>query len=226
MKKRIGASSNEASDGLFEDSIIQAARILSQGGVVAFPTETYYGLAADPDNEEALERLFFIKKRPLQKPVLLLIHDLSLLASLVSTIPEAYEPLIERYWPGPLTLIFPARPDLSPFLTAGTETVGIRISPHPLALALGKVFGKAMTATSANLSGNSPAQFASEILSSFGKNVDYVLDGGRSPAGQCSTIIGLRNNALCLLRSGAVAVAGVRPALRGGAFGKISSRPE
>ncbi len=188
---------------------MQAARILLQGGVIAFPTETCYGLAVDSGDEKALARLFHLKKRPLHKPVLLLIHDLSLLGSLVSTLPEAYKPLIEKYWPGPLTLIFPARPGLSAYLTGGTESVGIRISPHPQALALGRFVGKAITATSANLSGRSPARCASEVLSSFGGDIDYVLDGGRTPAGSCSTIIGLHNDELCLLRSGAIEVPGV-----------------
>lgn len=210
MKKRPDESRDEREGGSYDDRVMQAARVLSQGGLVAFPTETYYGLAVDPDNETALARLFQIKKRPPHKPVLLLIHDLSLLDSLVSSIPEVYNPLIAQHWPGPLTLIFPARPRLSPYLTGGTRTVGIRISPHPMAQALGRAFGKAMTATSANLSGLHPARFASEVAGAFGKDLDYLLDGGKTKAGPCSTIVGLHNGELCLVRPGAVEIAGIK----------------
>ncbi len=206
MKKRPGASRNEEDDSQCGKSILQAVRILKEGGVVAFPTETCYGLAVDPDNEKALSRLFQVKKRPFYKPVLVLIHDLSLLKFLISTVPPAYEPLMKKYWPGPLTLIFPARKDLSPYLTGGTETVGIRISPHPLAQALGRSFGRAMTATSANLSGQPPSKLVSDIHGYFNENIDYILDGGKTPAGPCSTIIGLHKDELCLLRPGAVEI--------------------
>lgn len=185
-------------------------QVLRQGGIVAFPTETYYGLAVDPDNEVSLQRLFQIKKRPAGKPLLLLIHDISLLDGLVTAIPDVYRPLIERYWPGPLTLIFPARPHLSAWLTGGTGTVGVRISPRPEALALTRFFGKAVTATSANLSDLPPARFASEVASSFGSAVDYILDGGKTAGGRCSTVIGLRQGELCLLRPGAIDVQGVK----------------
>jgi len=195
----------------FAQQIRQAAHILAQGGIVAFPTETCYGLAVDPWNETALQRLFQIKNRPAHKPVLLLIHDRILLDSLVSTIPEKYKSLMDTYWPGPLTLIFPAQKGLSRYLTGGTETVGIRISPNPLAMALCRFFNSAITATSANLSGQPSARRASEIVDVFGKNVDYVLDeGGETLAGRCSTIIGIENGNLRLLRSGVVEVPGVR----------------
>lgn len=211
MKKRPDASRDESGEGgPGDDQVLEAAQFLSQGGVVAFPTETYYGLAVDPDNETALSRLFQVKNRPWYKPVLLLIHDLSLLDSLVTAIPEAYRPLIAQHWPGPLTLIFPARAGLSSYLTGGTETVGIRISPHPKALALGRAFGKAITATSANLSGRHPARFAAEVVSAFGSDIDYVIDGGKTPAGPCSTIVGLYGGKLCLLRPGAIEIAGLK----------------
>ena len=213
MKKSPGEYRNERGGSLIDEQLILAARILSQGGIVALPTETCYGLAVAADNEKALARLFQIKKRPSHKPVLLLIHDISLLKSLVSAIPEAYISLIEKYWPGPLTLIFPARPELSVYLTGGTRTVGIRISSHPQAMALGRLIGKAITATSANLSGQTPGQCPSDVMDSFGENIDYVIDGGRTPAGLCSTIISLHNDELCLLRSGAIEVAGVKTKL-------------
>lgn len=173
---------------------------------MAFRTETSYGLAVDPDNEQSLRRLFHIKKRPSEKPLLLLIHDIALLDSLVLSVPDIYRPLMEKYWPGPLTLIFPARPHLSTWLTGGTGTVGVRISPHPDALALARIFGKAITATSANLAGKPAARCAAEVAASFGTDIDFILDGGKTSAGLCSTVIGLRDGALSVLRPGVVTI--------------------
>ena len=177
------------------------------GGIVAFPTETCYGLAVDPMNEQALGKLFEVKDRPVDKPVLLLISNVSLLDSLVTHVPDLYLPLIERFWPGPLTLIFQARPQLSPLVTGGTSTVGVRISPHPVAQALGKAFGGAITATSANLSGKPPARSAAQIRSLFGETVDVVLDGGMTPASLCSTIVCECAGRLQLIRSGVIGLA-------------------
>jgi L-threonylcarbamoyladenylate synthase len=209
LKKRPDGSRAERNSGLPDEKIRQAVQVIRQGGIVAFPTETYYGLAVDPANEASLQRLFQIKKRPAGKPLLLLVHDISLLDGLVSAVPDVYRPLIEKYWPGPLTLIFPAQPHLSTWLTGGTETVGVRISPRLEALALARIFGKAVTATSANLSDLPPARFASEVSDSFGSAVDFILDGGMTPGGSCSTVIGLRDGKLCLLRPGAITVEGV-----------------
>ncbi len=186
------------------DAIDRAARVLAGAGVVAFPTETCYGLAVDPFNEQALQRLFLVKNRSFNKPVLLLINDLSLLETLVVRIPEIYLPLIGKYWPGPLTLIFPARQELSPLLTGGTGTVGVRISPHPLAQQLIQAFGRAITATSANLSGQPPACSAAEIRAQFGETLDFVLDGGISQESRCSTIVSTVDGRLHLVRAGAV----------------------
>ena len=180
--------------------------MLAGGGVVAFPTETCYGLAVDPFNDRALQRLYQVKHRPADKPVLLLIHDLALLDSLVTAVPEAYAPLIARYWPGPLTLIFPARPALPSLLTGGTGTIGVRISPHPVAQALGRAFGRAITATSANLSEQEPARSATEVRAALGATIDLILDGGRTPADRCSTIIGESDGELHLVRAGAVVI--------------------
>lgn len=191
-----------------DHAIACAARVLNKAGLVAFPTETCYGLAADPFNERALYTLFQVKNRSFKKPVLLLIDDLSLLETLVARIPEIYLPLIERYWPGPLTLIFPARPELSPLLTGGTGTVGVRISPHPLARQLIQAFGRAITATSANLSGLPPACSAAEIRSQFGEKVDFVLDGGISCEQRCSTIVSTVDGKLHLVRAGVIDLEG------------------
>ena len=185
-------------------SIELAAEYLQQGGIVAFPTETYYGLGVDPENEAAVEKLFKLKNRPLEKPLLLLVADLKQLHNFASSVPEQYYALIEQYWPGPLTLIFPAFAGVNPKITAGTGTVGMRISPHPVALKLVKTIGRAITATSANISGMAPAASAEDVYSMFGRQVDYIIDGGKTPAGYCSTVVAMSPSGLQVIRAGKI----------------------
>lgn len=185
-------------------SIDLAVEHLQQGRIVAFPTETYYGLAVDPWNPSAVERLFHLKKRPVEKPILLLIEDVAQLSHLTASVPDAFQSLIAQYWPGPLTLIFPAHPSIHPKITAGTGTVGIRISPHPIAEQIVRKFGNAITATSANISGMPPAKSAGEVVDMLGEHIDYVLDGGTTTAGLSSTIIGLKNSQLQVIRAGKI----------------------
>jgi L-threonylcarbamoyladenylate synthase len=183
-------------------SIPKAVAVLQRGGLVAFPTETYYGLAVDPECEAAVSKLFQVKRRQAHKPLLLLIDRSEQLTDLVSMVPEKYLDLMNTYWPGPLTLVFPARENLSRMLTGDTGTIGIRISPHPLARELIRTLGKPVTATSANLSGGTPAKTADEVLEMFQEKVDYILDGGATPAGLCSTVVGLEHGNLIILREG------------------------
>jgi len=187
-------------------SIDLAVEQLQQGRIVAFPTETYYGLAVDPNNESAVTALFNLKKRPVDKPLLLLVKNTSQLSHLISHVPPELKPLMEKYWPGPLTLIFPAHPLVNNKITARTGTVGIRISPHPIAEKIVGKFGGAITATSANISGRPPAKTAQEVVDMFGDDIDYVLDGGGTTAGLCSTIIGVKDSQLQVIRTGVVNV--------------------
>jgi len=152
-------------------AIAAAAQVLRQGGVVAFPTETYYGLAADVGNEYALERIFLLKERQQGKPLLTLIAERAQLSSLTLVIPSPYERLMAAFWPGPLTLLFPARPELSAFLTGGTGTVGARISSHPVAREFVAAFGAPLTATSANRSGMPAACSAEEVRAQLGAGI-------------------------------------------------------
>ena len=187
----------------------RAVALLRAGGIVAFPTETYYGLAVDPFNREALRRLFRLKGRPSAKPVLVLVRDAAQIPLLAEATPAAYEPLMRRFWPGPLTLIFPARDDLPPELTAGTGGIGIRQSPHPAAVALLAAFGGPLTATSCNRSGEPPATTAAEAAASFHGGPLLVLDGGSTPGGLGSTILGLRDGRPLCMRDGALPCAEV-----------------
>ena len=185
----------------------RAVAAIRGGGVVGIPTETYYGLAVDPENEQALSALFRIKQRPLTKPVLLLISRLEQLEPLVASIPEGYRRLIDSHWPGPLTLVFPAGPTVSPLLSAGTGTIGIRQTPHPLARRLIDMLGGPITATSANISAGSPALSAARVREIFGDRLAWVVDGGETDPGAGSTVVNIRHGRLCVERRGRLSLA-------------------
>lgn len=185
--------------------------LLRQGGVVAFPTETYYGLAVDPWNSEAVERLYRIKQRDRQLPVLLLVAGVAQVPLVAASLPAAYQPLIARFWPGPLTLICPARDELM-LLTGGTGTIGVRHSPHPVATQLLAAFGGPVTATSANLSGMPAAVNAAQVQRMLAAGVDLIFDGGDTPGGSGSTLVGLHGAALRCLREGKIPFAQIQEA--------------
>lgn len=186
------------------DAISEAAHCIRNGGIVGIPTETYYGLAVDTDNEQAINRLFQLKQRPSSKPVLVLISAREQLDSLALSVPDRYHELMEEYWPGPLTLVFPAKPEVSSLLTAGTGTIGVRMTPHPVTVTLIQEVGKPITATSANISGRKAARSAEEVRTMFKNGLDYVIDGGSSGNILPSTVIRSINNRLCIERSGSV----------------------
>jgi len=187
--------------------LARALSVLKEGGVVAFPTETYYGLAVDPFNREALSRLFALKRRPPDKPVLTLIKDRDQLPLLARAVPERYWPLMEALWPGPLTLIFEALPSLPLILTGYTGTIGVRISSHPIARQLVAAAGQPLTATSANYSGHPPAATPDEVVDQLGFDVDLVLQGGATTGGPGSTIIGVEDGNLVEVRAGVIPLA-------------------
>jgi L-threonylcarbamoyladenylate synthase len=181
-----------------------AVAVLNDGGVVAFPTETYYGLAVDPFNPMALNHLFSLKQRAIGKPILTLVDDRKSLSFLVQDIPTLYEPLMEEFWPGPLTLVFQAKVNLPTLLTSGTSTIGVRQSSHSFARQLLRAFGRPLTATSANISGRAAATDAYEVKSQFGSKIDIIFDGGKTPGTVGSTIIGREGKSLKLIREGVV----------------------
>jgi L-threonylcarbamoyladenylate synthase len=198
-----------------EEALAKACVALRAGGVVAFPTETYYGLAVDPFNQEALSRLFALKGRAGDKPVLLIIDHPSQLSTLVAEIPPPFPLLMERFWPGPLTLVFPGAPSLPGMLTGHRGTIGVRVSSHPVARQLVRAFGRPLTATSANFSGQPAAVAASGVLEQLGPEVDAVLDGGETPGGQGSTLLGYQEGKVCLLRAGVIPFAEIEAVLAG-----------
>jgi L-threonylcarbamoyladenylate synthase len=193
--------------------IRRVSQVLLQGGVAAFPTETFYGLGADARNEEALQKIFQIKGREENKPLLLLIGDRDWLSGLVRNIPPVAGQLMEKFWPGPLTLVFEASPRLSALLTGGTGTVGVRLSPHPVAQALIQAVGRAITATSANLSGQPSASVAAEVFRALGNRVDAILDGGQTAGGLGSTVLDVSSPSPRIIRRGVISQAELVPFL-------------
>lgn len=189
----------------------EVRQVLATQGVIALPTETYYGLAVRPTEEPALRRLIEVKGRPADKPILVLIGNRDQLVPLVESIPPAASVLMDLFWPGPLTIVFPAAPELSPLLTAGTGTIGVRCSPLAQLRMLLEEIGP-LTGTSANRSFEPPLDRADEVQRSLGSALDMILDGGRTPGGPASTIVDACGRPR-LLRGGALAADVIRAAL-------------
>lgn len=185
--------------------IERAVVVLKEGGLVAFPTESWYGLAVDPLNKKALERLFAVKQRPESKPIPVLVGNRKQLHLLVREVPSCYSLLMQTFWPGPLTLVFPARVDVPASLTAGTGTVALRHSSHPVAARLAAGFGGPITATSANISGAAPQTTAQDVAACFKSDLDMILDGGRTPGGRASTVVSCLGGTVSCLREGQIA---------------------
>jgi L-threonylcarbamoyladenylate synthase len=194
--------------------IEKAVAILEAGGVVAFPTETFYGLAADAMNEKAVDRLFEIKGRSFNNPIALIISKEDDLDLLTDNVPKEAETLMAAFWPGPLTLVFRASPSVSPRLTAGTGKIGVRISSHPIAQALAAGLGRPVTATSANPSGERECITAEEVRGQMANRQFTIIDGGPTPGGRGSTFLDVTVDPPALLREGAIHGTAIRAALK------------
>lgn len=182
-----------------------ALQALKQGGIVAYPTETFYGLAVDPQNDRAVASLYALKKREPTKPLSLLVPDLDCLATCVRCIPAPYEKLIDSFWPGPLTLIFTAKDALFSQLAGSDNTLAIRVSSHPVAHKLSSLWGGPLTATSANISGQPALVNGDQVRALWGRHISSLLDGGPVPGGKGSTIVRCSDNHLChVVRDGVI----------------------
>ena len=186
------------------DRIDEAVAILKSGGVIALPTETFYGLGADARNEQAIEKIFGIKGRDFNNPILVVIGDRNHLESFAAEIPEAARKLMDRFWPGPLTIVFRAALSVSPKLTAGGAKIGIRLTSHPIAMAIAKRLGGPVTATSANRSGAPECSSAAEVLSQLQGRIDDVVDGGQTMGGKGSTLVDVTVYPPKVLREGMI----------------------
>jgi L-threonylcarbamoyladenylate synthase len=186
-------------------AMLQAAvRILRAGALVAFPTETFYGLGAHALDAAAVDRVFLAKGRPADKPLLVLVDSIAMVARVAGEVSAHAHRLMDRYWPGPLTLVLPAHPGLPVALTAGTGTIGVRLSSHPVARGLVTALGAPITAPSANPHGAPSPRTADEVMASLGARIDLVLDGGQTPGGPASTLLDLTRTPTVVLRTGAV----------------------
>ncbi|GBD09562.1 Threonylcarbamoyl-AMP synthase [Candidatus Thermoflexus japonica] len=182
--------------------IARAAEILRQGGLVAFPTETVYGLGANGLDPTALARLFEAKGRPATDPVILHIADLDALPQLTREIPPAAWTLARRFWPGPLTMVLPKQPSVPDLATAGLPTVAIRMPAHPVALALIRAAGVPIAAPSANRFGHTSPTTAQHVLEDLGGRIAMILDAGPTAIGVESTVVDLTRPVPTILRPG------------------------
>lgn len=191
--------------------IEEAKRLLLRGEVVAFPTETYYGLAADARNESAVAKVFAAKQRASDVAVALIARDLDAVRALAAgELPVTASDLAAAFWPGPLTIVIRAAASVPAALTAGTGTIGVRVSPHPVAAALAEAFP--ITATSANVSGRPALRGAAEVAAEL-PGIALVLDGGETAGGLPSTLIDVTADPPRIVRAGAISAEAIRDVL-------------
>ena len=185
-------------------AVKEAAEVLRGGGLVAFPTETVYGLGADATNRDAVLRIFAAKGRPPTNPLIVHVANLAIAKRYAAAWPDRAQRLAERFWPGPLTLVLPKHPSIVPEATAGLNTVGLRCPDHPLALAMLEEFAGAVAAPSANRSTRVSPTTAQHVRDELGPAVDFILDGGPCRVGIESTVLDLLADPPRILRPGAV----------------------
>lgn len=201
------------------DVIARAAEVLRRGGLVAFPTETVYGLGADALSEAAVRRIFTAKGRPANNPVIVHVNDVATAQTLTTVWPDAARRLAERWWPGPLTIVLPRAAQVPDVVTAGGPTVAIRMPAHPVARALIAAAGRPLAAPSANPSARVSSTTAEHVRRGLGGRIEMILDGGPTPGGLESTVVDLSGPTPRLLRPGLVSAAELREVLGDGLIG-------
>ena len=192
---------------------------LQAGELVVYPTETFYAIGADAFSPAALRRLFEVKQREPGHPIGLIAADFAMAFSLAREIPLDARRLADAFWPGPLTLVLPARHDIAPELT-GSDGVGVRVSPNPVARALSAGIGRPITASSANLSGQAPASTLDQARAALGEKVKVYLEGGKLTASMPSTVVavGADGSGWKMVRVGAISERQIAVALAGDAL--------
>lgn len=186
-----------------QEQVEEGIKILKAGGIVAFPTDTVYGLGADALNYKAVERIYAVKKRPRHLPFPLLIDDMSQLSAVAAPVPEVALFLARHFWPGGLTLILPKAASLPTYL-ANQSTIAVRVPAHPVPLALIQGLGKPIIGTSANISGKPSTLTVNEVKQQLGDKVDFTIDGGKCPSGNESTIVDIIGETPAILRQGII----------------------
>ena len=193
------------SDNFESKELEPCISILRKGGVIAYPTETVYGLGADVNSETGLSRIYKIKGRQSDKPVSIMISSLHQLRDLTEGIKDYVELLMNRFWPGPLTLILNARQNIHQGFRSKDNKIGIRYPDHKLSRELVQLLGSPITSTSANLSGMQPAINAGDVVNNLGDTVDLIIDSGECSYKKPSTVVDVTGSKPTLLREGAIA---------------------
>jgi len=186
------------------DSNQKAAEVISRGGVIAFRTDTFYGLGADPFNQDAVRAIKQLKGREDNKPILIVVSDYEQVSRFISSITRTFEVLAHQLWPASLTLIGTARSELSPEITAGTKTVGVRLPNDDRVRLLVRTCGGALTATSANPSHEAPATTARQVHEYFADAIDLIIDDGEAQTDRPSTVVDVSQDAPRLIREGVI----------------------
>lgn len=201
--------------GTTTQDIARAAAVLQRGEVVAFPTDTVYGIGAHAMQPAAVERLYTIKERPRDKAIPLLIPTLDALPAVAASIPAAARALAERFWPGALTVVLRRAAAVPDAVTAGGETVAVRVPDHPVTAALLAALDAPLAATSANLSGRPAPDTAQGVLDQLAGRIALLIDGGTCPGGVASTVVDLTVSPPRILRHGGIPEAAIQNALGG-----------
>jgi L-threonylcarbamoyladenylate synthase len=196
------------------EALEDAARTISNGGVIAFRTDTFYGLGVDPLSRLAIRRIRQLKSREETKPILLLISDYDKVARFITKPSELFLTIASQHWPGPLTLVSNARPELPEELTAGSGTIGLRLPDDEDVRSLVRACGGALTATSANPSGELPARTAKDVEGYFATGIDLIIDGGEATVLQPSTVLDVSGDKPRMIREGASSREGLNETLR------------
>lgn len=182
----------------------EPANIIKKGGIVIFPTETVYGIGANGFNENAIKKVYEVKKRPLSNPISLLVNSIDMINEVAKDITEEEYNLIKRFFPGPLTIILKKKDIIPDVLTANSDTVGIRMPANEIALRLIEYAGVPIATPSANISGKPSGTDITDIMKDFEGKVDYVIDDGPSKIGLASTIVKVIDNVPHILRQGSI----------------------
>lgn len=186
--------------------LVDVVEVLNEGGIVIFPTDTVYGVACNCRNEESIKKLFEIKKRPMYKPINVLTDDISKIKLITKKVHDKEKRLIEKYMPGALTVIMEKNEEIPNILTAGLETIGVRIPNNKIALSILEKFDYPLAVTSVNISGEKDGIEVDDFIDEFEDKVDIIIDGGKSEIGIPSTIVKVTDDNIEVVRKGTIEI--------------------
>lgn len=195
------------------EKIVLIAQALRKGAIIAYPTDTFYGLGADCHSVPSLRRIYRIKQRQPLKPMPVLVSNISQVKGLAAEIPPIFDRLTDAFWPGPLTLVLKAARSLSPVLAGPNQTIGLRLPAVAWLRELVRQSGSPIVATSANISGEREIDSGDEVIRQFRRRVDLIVDGGRTPGGRPSTVVDVSGDIPQIIRVGAVPEVDIRRVL-------------